>query len=1273
MKAFNLFITTCFVLAASLCAQTPPNIVFILCDDLGYGDVGVLYQNERQSNGLPAFDTPHLDTMAAEGAILTRHYAPAPVCAPTRASLLLGVHQGHANVRDNQFDKVLEDNHTLGSVLKSAGYATAAIGKWGLQGGPAKAGDPNSPSFPTKRGFDFFFGYLDHSAGHRHYPKEDPVDGNDPDGASTIWENNSDITSQLDLCYSTDLFTARAKKWITDQHTATPSQPFFLYLSFTAPHAALQVPTQAYPVGSGQTGGLQWTGTPGAMINTASGTRDSWIHPDYASQSGWSNANKRHATMVRRLDSAVGDLLDLLDDLGVGNDTLVVFTSDNGPHAEGSWSGVDQDPRFFRSYAGMDGIKRDTWEAGLRMPALVRWPSSITAGSTSDHPSQFHDWMPTFANAAGIPAPARSDGVSLVPSLTATGTQRDGTVYVEYSVGGSTPSYSDFEAAHRGTSWNQQQVIHLGDYKGIRHNTTSHSLDFKIYNVVTDPKETTDLAGQAGVPTQQDFRDAVLRVRRPNSSAPRAYDNEVVPSLPLVAGQQGVSWRAFESAFPWVPDFTELTPAASGNTSAPDLSVRTRDDDIGLEFTGYLDVPTTGDYTFYLSADTGAFLRLHQMQVIDADFGYTGGSELSSTVKLEAGLHPFTLGYRRGSAGTPALSLSWSGPSITKQTVPDSAFAVSTTQAGPEPSFWLLEEGSGTTTVETNSTTTTDAFDPGVSWSTDTPGPASTASLTFNGSGRFGTNLNAAATSIDGSGAKTIVGWIKTTQADKRYFWGWSPGNGQVAGGDLRLAIENGGKLRLECSSGFTRYDGLSLNDGEWHMVAAIINPGDTIADVDFYIDGDLYSPTANASTPIDTTGSGAGGEFTPDEFFFASGGNTTEQQWIGGIDDFRIYPTALTKAELDTLYEAMTAQPAPFEWPLEEGSGTSTTENRSSTVSDPLPSGVAWSTEVPGPASTASLSYNGSSGFSTNLDSSATGIDGSGAKTISAWIKTATTSEAGIFGYSPTNGGTAGADLRLLVNGAGQLRFEANVGNVALSSATVNDDDWHFVAVVIPDGATTADVLFYVDGTLASPGSAGGTAALNTATGDEIRIGSDGSVGRHFSGLIDHVRIHDRALNLAELDALRAATLTPPISAGYTSWIDGFFPGETDPVIVGLDADPDQDGVASGLEYYLGGNNDPSAAAPVPLPELELDGTNFVFSFTRSDSGETADLAAIVEVGGDLTSWPQVFNIGADTVSSTPGVTVVENGAADDLITVTIPIADAVKNFARLILTETP
>jgi arylsulfatase A-like enzyme len=229
-----------------LAAADRPNIIFILCDDLGYGDVGVFYQNQRaalRDPKVPAFATPQLDLLAAKGMILTQHYCGAPVCAPSRASLLTGLTQGNANVRDNQFDKALADTHTLGSVLRTAGYATAAIGKWGLQGGgespeanggkksAAKPGGKKKarnsqaasaggavadwPAYPTKRGFDFYYGFVRHKDGHFHYPKEDKRE---------VWENEREVSADLDLCYTADLFTARAKKWISEQVAAQPKQ-----------------------------------------------------------------------------------------------------------------------------------------------------------------------------------------------------------------------------------------------------------------------------------------------------------------------------------------------------------------------------------------------------------------------------------------------------------------------------------------------------------------------------------------------------------------------------------------------------------------------------------------------------------------------------------------------------------------------------------------------------------------------------------------------------------------------------------------------------------------------------------------------------------------------------------------------------------------------------------------------------------------------------------------------------------------------------------------
>ena len=226
-----------------------PNIIFILADDLGYGDIGVLWQNSIA--GSKKFATPNFDRMAAEGLVLNQHYTGAPVCAPARGTLLTGVHQGHCTIRNRDFDNALEHNHTLGNTLQRAGYATALIGKYGLQGMGASPADWTA--YPTKRGFDFFHGYVRHTDGHQHYP------GNEwPLGASEshrspkeLYENDREISADLDKCFTPDLFTARAKKWIMDHHAASDDQAFFLYLAFDTPHAALQLPTSAYPEGAG--------------------------------------------------------------------------------------------------------------------------------------------------------------------------------------------------------------------------------------------------------------------------------------------------------------------------------------------------------------------------------------------------------------------------------------------------------------------------------------------------------------------------------------------------------------------------------------------------------------------------------------------------------------------------------------------------------------------------------------------------------------------------------------------------------------------------------------------------------------------------------------------------------------------------------------------------------------------------------------------------------------------------------------------------------------
>lgn len=642
--------------------QESPNIIFILTDDLGYGDIGAFYQNQRAGEGEPSHRTPNLDRMAGQGMRLTRHYVGAPVCAPSRASLLQGVHQGHANVRDNQFDKALSNNHNFATVLKEAGYATGLVGKYGLQG---RGGDSPQTweAYPTKRGFDHFFGYVRHRDGHNHYPAHEARER----PAVELYAGTEEISGQLRGAYTTDLFTAAAKKWITEQEQNNADQPFFLYLAYDTPHAGLQVAPSPYPEGGGLEGGVQWIGEKNRMINTAEESIDDYIHPDYAGRD-WPESQKRFASMVRRIDNGVGDLIQLLKDLEIDRNTLIVFTSDNGPHTE-SYGYGEYDPTFFDSFGPLDGIKRDTWEGGIRVPTIVRWPGHVPAGATSDAPSGFHDWLPTFAQLAEVPAPARTDGVSLLPLLTGEGEPGASRVYIEYSQGGATPGYPEFDTTHQGQRRGQMQVIYLDGYKGVRYDIASADDNFRIYDTREDPGETKDLAGSSDQfkILQQRMKDRVLRLRRADSSAARPYDAAPVPAVePPGEVAPGLRYRVFEAPTPWTPDVATLgadTERKTGTIEGWDLSVRTRDEDIVIEYTGLLDVPETGAYTFSLRADRGATLRLHEATVIDADRGYRPGTEVSGEIRLEKGAHPIRLIYGRGSGDrSPSLQVQWSGP-----------------------------------------------------------------------------------------------------------------------------------------------------------------------------------------------------------------------------------------------------------------------------------------------------------------------------------------------------------------------------------------------------------------------------------------------------------------------------------------------------------------------------------------------------------------------------------------------------------------------------------
>jgi arylsulfatase A-like enzyme len=606
--------------------------------------------------------------------IFRQHYTGAPVCAPARASLLTGQTQGHCPIRDNQFDKALPENLlTIGNVLQTAGYRTMAVGKWGL-GGPAKAG---WPAHPMRRGFDDFFGYMRHGWGHVYYH----------DAEHPLTEGLQDVGGKYEGVYDTDLFTARAKKFITDQHAQKPEQPFFLYLAYTAVHAVVTLPSGPMPPGAGLSGGLRWPVPPAEPA-----ARDKWIHPDYADQP-WTEPMKRYATLVRRLDDGIGDVMQLLRDLGIERDTLVIFSSDNGPSNEGG-----ADPRLFDSWGPFDGFKRDCFEGGVRMPTLASWPGHVPQDKIDDSLTGFWDWMPTLAELAGVTPPAQSDGISLVPNLM--GGPRPAThpyIYIEYNFDKNmrNPASKDVFARKHVTGRGQQQLVRIGDLVGVRTQIRAADDPLRIYDVRKDPHEDHNLAGDARVkPVADRMRELLVTARRPDSSAPRPYDAVAMPAAAVPTGglTEGRLLRArFDGEWPWTPDFRALVPretarcegldmGQAGNPSSPHAG--------GFMFTGYLRVPADGEYTFKAELVKGAAAHvwLHDAHLIEADEP-TRAQSVEAKIALRAGLHPFRLAYRQQAGVKQGIALQYSGPGLSQQPIPASAFACphDATTATPKP------------------------------------------------------------------------------------------------------------------------------------------------------------------------------------------------------------------------------------------------------------------------------------------------------------------------------------------------------------------------------------------------------------------------------------------------------------------------------------------------------------------------------------------------------------------------------------------------------------
>ena len=650
-----------------------PNIIFIIADDLAYGDIGCFWQNQR--TGIWKFSTPNLDAMAAEGVKMTHHYAAGSICAPSRASFLLGQHQGNALIRDAEFDKPLPENHNVASILKQAGYRTVHIGKAGLAGTNINPLLPstNVPAHPLKRGYDRFFGYLRHKDGHEHYPQN----GTAPNLA-VIHNDYQPVTDAYIDLHTTDVFTAFAKKTIIEETQQHPDRPFFLHLAYDTPHFnGCTSPTRTYPAGRGLNGGIQWQGAP-AYVNTAVNDPariNNIANADPSVHSSWGGNAKRYVSMIRRLDDSVADLLQTLRELGIDDDTLVVVTSDNGSSDKENGAAV------FQSSAGFEGAKFDIWEGGIRVPTIAWWPQNIVGTNSLANirdvtlPSAGYDWMATFAELAKTTSPAVSDGVSLVPALTGFGLQREHEfLFFDQTYGGFTSRYPDFPN-HGGESRGTMQAIRIGDLMGVRVNIQTATQPFRIYNVVTDTKQATDLAA-ANPQLQAKFqRIAVGGRRKGNGLWTRVYDNARIPAfVPERVMRQGIGRSAYEGYWQHLPDFRELTPVASGSSDQPSAAQLSRTDDAGLAFHGFISVPTAGNYTFQLESDAAICLWIHEGLAIDNDVNFSP-VRASAPANLSAGLHPIRIHYRHP-GGSEKLVLKYSGPGIPLQEIPASAFFV---------------------------------------------------------------------------------------------------------------------------------------------------------------------------------------------------------------------------------------------------------------------------------------------------------------------------------------------------------------------------------------------------------------------------------------------------------------------------------------------------------------------------------------------------------------------------------------------------------------------
>lgn len=417
-----------------------PNIVYIMADDLGYGDLGCYGQEIIQ--------TPNIDKLAAEGIRFTQHYSGSTVCAPSRAVLMTGMHTGHAEVRGNgQVEPygqtpISDTAVTVAELLKKAGYTTGIIGKWGL-------GVETTSGFPLDQGFDFFFGYLDQVLAHNYYPEylwknneKIYLDNEVKYLDSTAWHDGLGSYSTKKVDYSHDFFTREALDFVD----RNKENPFYLYLAYTIPHNNGEAP-------DGQKQEV----------------------PDFGmyNDENWASDTMGYAAMITRMDKDIGRLVNKIDSLGLAENTLIIFTSDNGPMQENAHGHTG----YFNSNAHLRGGKRDLYEGGIRVPHIARWVNNIEPGTETDHISAFWDFLPTACDIANVEIPEHTNGISYLPVLMGNEQPQHEYVYWEFpSQGG-------------------KQALRKGKWKAVRLNVTGNpDAPVELYDLSTDPGEQTNVA-----------------------------------------------------------------------------------------------------------------------------------------------------------------------------------------------------------------------------------------------------------------------------------------------------------------------------------------------------------------------------------------------------------------------------------------------------------------------------------------------------------------------------------------------------------------------------------------------------------------------------------------------------------------------------------------------------------------------------------------------------------------------------------------------------------